>query len=521
MLPASSELPWLLGNGDTVGSKDSAQRKNLLGGKQPLRVGRVSTPEVTKLEEVIELTDSDSDHSLPRANCPVMKPTPVVSTSPTRSPSSTVPRRRGLSFSQFAFQSTSTRSTSRSVSAVATQTRSLSSSSSAEKTKTSRDRRKTHLGEINISTSAMSRLEKCVCCDARWTTRKTVSQKLSHIRTCSRKKSYSSETVSILVRKELKITVESRTEKTETISNTHLEDVVQDSLPRKKRRQERGGSTVQEYSGAKRENILKRARAILGSPLNLDENRSGVLDFPVSTQAVRPFEFRTTDIEPSSPTQSFLPSKLQQAITSGLSHPRQLLRGRGLSLSSGSLDSIQLVDSINSTSEYSPPILMSRSPLRASRLALVNENITQQMSTMSIKVKGRNSTSGSSALAADKPPRRRNRRTPSQTKIPTKEEKGLLKQRLAAAADEQWQKEFRIKIMQDFDLYNRILRYETQPIHIDVFQLLAPRIGARGQHRDKLVSFLDQQAINFYGYGQRWCRSTYSRLSSSRRTKTV
>lgn len=56
---------------------------------------------------------------------------------------------------------------------------------------------------ITTSNRDLSRLEKCVCCQLKWTVPKNATQKLRHIRKCSRKYAQTDETVSALIRKEL------------------------------------------------------------------------------------------------------------------------------------------------------------------------------------------------------------------------------------------------------------------------------------------------------------------------------
>ncbi|RDB22532.1 hypothetical protein Hypma_010039 [Hypsizygus marmoreus] len=64
--------------------------------------------------------------------------------------------------------------------------------------------------------------------------------------------------------------------------------------------------------------------------------------------------------------------------------------------------------------------------------------------------------------------------------------------------DEAWEMKLRDKIFQDSNLYLRILRYE--PIHFDVFlQLASEEPTYSGKLKARLRSFLDKQAVHFYG----------------------
>ncbi|GLB33948.1 hypothetical protein LshimejAT787_0108320 [Lyophyllum shimeji] len=64
--------------------------------------------------------------------------------------------------------------------------------------------------------------------------------------------------------------------------------------------------------------------------------------------------------------------------------------------------------------------------------------------------------------------------------------------------EEVWEQKMKEKILGDIELHLRILRYE--PIHFDVFLQMALEGGsASGKLKLRLRSFLDKQAIHFYG----------------------
>jgi len=78
-------------------------------------------------------------------------------------------------------------------------------------------------------------------------------------------------------------------------------------------------------------------------------------------------------------------------------------------------------------------------------------------------------------------------KTPSKKKIQVVDE-----------SDEVWERKMMEKIIRDTDLHLRILRYE--PIHFDVFlQLAVEGSSSSGKLKLRLRSFLDKQAIHFYG----------------------
>lgn len=248
------------------------------------------------------------------------------------------------SLNHFAFQPKPTKMVSRFMSTATSQKVQRPSDSTTEKGKTAYSWKKARLVEINVSESNLSRLETCVCCQRRWTTRKTTTQKLKHIQVCSRKHAHTSETVSILIRKELKLPTETRVGELPAALNTHLEDVVQEALPKKKGRRKEVGSTVCEYNSETRKAMLQRARAILGPAVNLDEI-GGMPAFAASTQAVQlprralaSGNGVSTSDPPLSPTWTFLPSKLkfQAQMDVGREIPLSLVSRENLLLHLGS-----------------------------------------------------------------------------------------------------------------------------------------------------------------------------------------
>lgn len=335
-IPSSSNVSWALADDIIVENSEPERGARRKSAKQPQRVDLVAIRKKGgDSNEILELTDSESSlpdpctdfnrFSGPGNDAPKFVETlihayplyAVLDKSPslTESPSDPGSRLR-LSLDRFAFTSSSAKITSRSVSTAAIQTKAAPSGDVADKSKTSRSRQKARLSAINVSESAISQLERCICCETRWTVRKTVPQKLNHIEACSKKRSYSSETVSILIRKELNIAGEAIVESATT--KTHLGSIVQDVLTKGK--QKKVGSTVRQYTHETREIMLRRARAILGPVVGLDSEGKTSLDLQVSTQAIQATSLRnqptttgavTLGMSPLSPTWSFRPSRLR------------------------------------------------------------------------------------------------------------------------------------------------------------------------------------------------------------------
>ncbi|CAK5275405.1 unnamed protein product, partial [Mycena citricolor] len=90
---------------------------------------------------------------------------------------------------------------------------------------------------------------------------------------------------------------------------------------------------------------------------------------------------------------------------------------------------------------------------------------------------------------------------PTQTPIVQPAAKKPRAKRKKAIEDEfgeKWESDLRTRIMDDWDLYQRILRYE--PIHFDTFLRIAGGDNkCSGRFRVQLRDFLDKQAISFHG----------------------
>ena len=128
------------------------------------------------------------------------------------------------------------------------------------------------LPDHDITELDVSRLLRCVSCEARWTVRKGASNKLSHLATCARKKGITPSTLKTLIVKEnLKIQPAKTEDEITTPSNpttaapqTYMEAVVANAQPRKRQRRPDATGTLQPISQTKAA-ILDRAKALLGT----------------------------------------------------------------------------------------------------------------------------------------------------------------------------------------------------------------------------------------------------------------
>lgn len=63
---------------------------------------------------------------------------------------------------------------------------------------------KRQFSDFDVSNADISKLDRCVSCGAKWTSRKSTDQKLLHIRRCAKKHRLEDETVKVLIRNQLK-----------------------------------------------------------------------------------------------------------------------------------------------------------------------------------------------------------------------------------------------------------------------------------------------------------------------------
>ncbi|OSX60433.1 hypothetical protein POSPLADRAFT_1047872 [Postia placenta MAD-698-R-SB12] len=193
-----------------------------------------------------------------------------------------------------------------------------------------------------FSDADMTRLRTCVGCECAWTTRKTVAQKLKHIRTCAKKRALTNETITILIRKELDKAPPTTIREEPQIPETLLEDVMQDTGAKRKGKRKQVASTVQTLAET-RGGILGRAREMLGNSQprlsatsndSIASSRRAHPAMPPPTQAFGESSLMRRQVSDGEPvqqiafasTQVFAPSKLATSQTTTLnnSSPRAL-----------------------------------------------------------------------------------------------------------------------------------------------------------------------------------------------------
>ncbi|KAK2466319.1 hypothetical protein APHAL10511_001961 [Amanita phalloides] len=337
--------------------------------------------------------------------------------------------------------------------------------SEAQETKTKK-RSRMNIALDDSSSNYLAKLTKCVSCNAEWTTKKTATQKMNHIRSCARKKEFTRETLRIALLKEMEnikamATDETVGEGSDLPENTLLDNMVNAMSTRK--RTYRARETVESIA-VTRGAILDRAKQILACNAQVTEESKkmdtrDVGSCPLSTQkfnssalkalcqpkaklfaeASADYDTRLTcgddEAEPSRTKASFADIYNENAIvpfdTSGLNDAR-FFSGTG-----------------------------SHRKLVANKVSCPNKHIS--------RVNG--SDQGS---------------VPGQMNVDQLRTGG------------QWMRQLKYLILQDQDLYLSILRYE--PVHYDVFEGLAKSNGLTiPKLKTSLQTFLDQEAIHYYG----------------------
>ncbi|KAJ7276542.1 hypothetical protein B0H12DRAFT_27893 [Mycena haematopus] len=166
---------------------------------------------------------------------------------------------------------------------------STSSSDSQPKPPAKKTARSSSKGVMEeFSDAELRKLVTCVSCELSWTTRKTGTQKILHIRSCAKKNGLTPDTVRFLIRKELANTLDNpgpsngkgKATLVPVPHTTLLEDIVRDAGPKRKGKRKEVIDNIKSVSET-RENIHGKARMILGPELSSDSHRS-----IVQTQAV-------------------------------------------------------------------------------------------------------------------------------------------------------------------------------------------------------------------------------------------
>ncbi|TFK75773.1 hypothetical protein BDN72DRAFT_831209 [Pluteus cervinus] len=458
---------------------------------------------------------------------------------------------------------------------------------------------------LDFPDAQLAKLLKCVSCDARWTSRKTVAQKVKHILSCAKKTGFSDETLRVLIKKELESIASlpkpaAPEQSASTSKQTFFEDIVKEAAP--KRRVRREQPTELRPVGEAHDTIRRKAQVVLGAPVETAEEPARTqaliarptiqaLDLPPPTQGFAKssllqnstkslFAFSgsqksdpPSDMEEPPLTQAFAPSKLgstrRSNLPSGSTPPKTIpsshlflqdtppisknpstpLRPftnpphfsasaaipspatrtlhnsssplktpiRRPLLESKSNASIIIIDSDSADSSanehegilhFDPNINVgmrlapsSHSPSSSKKQPAYEEILVQTscpfIGKPSTSTSQKTNISDESELDVEIPPIRTSPVAEKKTRKP-KSAKDKDKE-VEQDYGPQWEETIQNRIMQDIQLYMRILRYE--PIHFDVFLQLAASDNSVSSRllKPKLRLLLDKMAINFWG----------------------
>ena len=125
--------------------------------------------------------------------------------------------------------------------------------------------------------SDVSKILRCVCCNVQWTARKSGAQKMTHIQSCAKKHGFDSETINLLIQKQI-------SPAEPVVKKTLYENVLVDAAPKqkvKRRKKEEGSLKTVPTSRA---SILARAQGILSTPADDCKYQNGSA-FAGSTQS--------------------------------------------------------------------------------------------------------------------------------------------------------------------------------------------------------------------------------------------
>ncbi|KZW04126.1 hypothetical protein EXIGLDRAFT_828049 [Exidia glandulosa HHB12029] len=413
-----------------------------------------------------------------------------------------------------------------------------------------------------LMTVEFAKVNTCPGCDTRWTSRKTAAQKISHIRTCTRKRGMAEDTIRTLLRAQVDGTVTSNLPSVlgpsaKAQPATYLESIVNET---KKKAGRVAHSSVLPVDKA-RDDILARGSAVLridksnqdlvppssakGSPLrafsSYDENYPATQALPTSRLAtvsslgvLRRTSGASSDEEDESEdlplaTQAFAPSKFALAAStstralgaSAASPRRPRSRSRSPTI---------VISSSDTSPAPSSPRTRGRPRSPASREAAGSSSGTEPdldpwAADDAVFEGGADSDDDAaggmvrryseqqradvrrySSLLA--PPLEEVERSPSPSPGPKK--KGRPKKIANALATSSREEPTRIAVpsldfagvMRDCILSNKQLHERIlryEPIHFDVFAKLALDYGFEKRTLfTKLRTFLDQEAINFH-----------------------
>ncbi|THH11484.1 hypothetical protein EW145_g641 [Phellinidium pouzarii] len=349
---------------------------------------------------------------------------------------------------------------------------------------------------LDFTEQQLKCLRKCISCDIKWTTRKTVAQKISHIEKCAKTGRLSNETMRILISREVesksqlsKAQASAKAKKRqpsvqpaeERPPKTFLEDVLEEGEGQRiYRHQTRVIKSVKSV-GETRNNILERAKLLFAqpstSPVGWGDDGS-VYPF-IATQAFGASNLESRSTRHLSPERDDAEPPLTQvfaksSLASSLMRPHS-----GLALESAlcSRESSDVLPFSQTLAVLNPALNPDPSALRLSNESQYTTKFSKSCSTVE--------ASADSTLQINLSPKRlrddgltEDDFISDEAIMINDESKSALmvqNQRRKMISDMELLFKLKIMILKDEKLYLKISRYE--PIHFGVFMEMTGRLS--------------------------------------------
>ncbi|KAF9268118.1 hypothetical protein L218DRAFT_1073469 [Marasmius fiardii PR-910] len=405
----------------------------------------------------------------------------------------------------------------------------------------------------DFSDEELARLLRCVACDIRWTVRKTASQKVAHIQSCSKKKGFTEDTVRQLIRKELVVTPLNPSDKgkrkaspdSEAQPKTILAEIVQDAAPKKRTKRQDVVMTIKSL-GETRAAILDKAQTVFAQSsstfralhsseyISHTEGSSGIP--PPSTPEFGSSHLARTTGSKQPMFHSFTTPEnhhnLVFPILSPILDPTSTAPPHVLATSDVSNKATVITTPKKSTLTVTPLVYLSSSssgttpnspklprdyqssrsfsPVHAEEPEV---DCPQQDDVYLHYLPPPVSASSKPALlwgdqdglsvSCDTPattvaPNILDLRSKSNTSPSKRKRKPTSRRGVEYQFDDDWEQQIRDNILADNELHMRILRYEPIPFQTFLEHSPINDVKSNGKLKAALKQFLDKQAIHFY-----------------------
>ncbi|KAG2013510.1 hypothetical protein CC2G_010411 [Coprinopsis cinerea AmutBmut pab1-1] len=411
---------------------------------------------------------------------------------------------KSLQLSQFAFRGMATASSSRAPSEEHEVPNTSNTVHPAPPPKKpGRPRKVVHEFMSEFTDKQISTVLKCVSCNARWTVRKTATEKRRHMQVCSRKAAYTPETMRLLLQKEINDRLPSTAPPRDVPppeSPTLFEGYKPLELPKRRSKSVKTTASLV-IATSNRDEILERAQRLIQSETSLTVGPRFTQIFAPSrlgaASGTRPLDIEASPSPPPT-TQDFAPSRLGATSGTRLFQPEssplpatqgfaptRFATATGTSLFSGAGE------------EVSSPRSRSRSKSPSEGgLSETRKTPRKTATPLARRSPSRASSKGSDVECTPRA-KRRSAKTP-------------------AIWNKDWQKALMKKISEDREIKLKILRYEPISLHVFHTLLIPGRTKLSLKHKTMLVAFLENEGITTYDPETTWGKTKASRAKSVR-----